>query len=160
MRQFQNLRERVRENFFVWLLLREFEIPIAKIVPHEILNFAGSLCERVFFERSIYLVNQSIQFRKNPTIRETAGSWIFRNFKLLAKRAEIDSRTESLNKKIREAQIQQIPLIITIGEKEKTADTLSVRTLDGTVRYGVSHDAFLEAATRHVKERKIDLELW
>ena len=49
-------------------------------------------------------------------------------------RAEVDSRTESLNKKVREAQLQYIPIILTIGGKEKEASTLSVRTLDGNVK--------------------------
>jgi threonyl-tRNA synthetase len=33
-------------------------------------------------------------------------------------RVEVDDRAESLNKKIREAQLKQIPLILTIGGKE------------------------------------------
>ncbi|MBW1842505.1 MAG: threonine--tRNA ligase, partial [Deltaproteobacteria bacterium] len=58
-------------------------------------------------------------------------------------RVEIDDRAESLNKKIREAQLNQTPLILTVGEKEKDSGTLSVRTLDGHVKYGVSHEIFL-----------------
>jgi threonyl-tRNA synthetase len=54
-------------------------------------------------------------------------------------RVEVDSRTESLNKKVREAQLQYVPLILTIGGKEQKAGTLSVRTLDGKVQYGVTH---------------------
>ena len=75
-------------------------------------------------------------------------------------RAEIDSRTESLNKKVREAQLQYIPLILTIGGKEKEAGTLSVRTLDGNVKYGVSHQTFLDTVGAHVKNRELSLELF
>jgi threonyl-tRNA synthetase len=60
----------------------------------------------------------------------------------------------SLKKKVREAQIQQIPLIITIGEKEKEAGTLSVRTLDGQVKYGVTMDDLIEKAFAHIRERR------
>ncbi|MGD2038320.1 MAG: threonine--tRNA ligase, partial [Desulfobacterales bacterium] len=45
-------------------------------------------------------------------------------------RVEIDDRAESLNKKVREAQLNQIPLILTVGGKEKESGTLAVRTLD------------------------------
>jgi threonyl-tRNA synthetase len=75
-------------------------------------------------------------------------------------RAEIDSRTESLNKKVREAQLQYIPLILTIGGKEKEAGTLSVRTLDGNVTYGVSHQAFLETIGAHIEKRELALDLF
>jgi len=75
-------------------------------------------------------------------------------------RVEIDSRTESLNRKIREAQLKKVPLIITIGAKEKEAGTLSVRTLDGHVRYGVSHEAFMSKVMEHIHERLLELSLF
>ena len=75
-------------------------------------------------------------------------------------RTEIDSRTESLNKKIREAQLANIPLILTIGKKEQAAGTLSVRTLDGHVQLGVSHEEFLKTTLAHIQQRKLDLNLF
>jgi threonyl-tRNA synthetase len=75
-------------------------------------------------------------------------------------RAEVDSRTESLNKKVREAQLQYIPLILTIGGKEKDAGTLSVRTLDGNVKYGVSHQQFLDKVLSHIGNRELSLDIF
>jgi threonyl-tRNA synthetase len=75
-------------------------------------------------------------------------------------RVEIDSRTESLNKKVREAQLQYIPLILTIGGKEKEAGTLSVRTLDGDVKYGISHQAFLDEVLANIGNRELSLDLF
>jgi threonyl-tRNA synthetase len=74
-------------------------------------------------------------------------------------RAEVDDRTESLNRKVREAQLNYIPLILTIGAKEKDAETLSVRTLDGKVKYGVTHEEFLNKALANIRERKLECEL-
>jgi len=75
-------------------------------------------------------------------------------------RVEVDDRTESLNKKIREAQMNYIPLILTIGAKEKEAGTLSVRTLDGTVKYGLSREAFLNRVSEHIRSRNRDLDVF
>jgi threonyl-tRNA synthetase len=75
-------------------------------------------------------------------------------------RTEVDSRTERLNKKVRDAQLSNIPLILTIGDKEKKSKSLSVRTLDGNVRFGVSHEEFLEKVLPHVRERKLDLNIF
>ena len=75
-------------------------------------------------------------------------------------RVEIDDRAESLNKKVREAQLNQIPLIITIGAREKEADSLSVRTLDGHVKYGLSHDQFLDTVQVHIRHRELALDLF
>ncbi|CAB1068175.1 Threonyl-tRNA synthetase (EC [Olavius algarvensis Delta 1 endosymbiont] len=75
-------------------------------------------------------------------------------------RVEVDSRTESLNKKVREAQLQYVPLILTIGAKEKEAGTLSVRTLDGKVKYGVTHQNFLDTVLAHVRRRELSLDIF
>jgi len=75
-------------------------------------------------------------------------------------RTEVDSRTESLNKKIRDAQLKNIPLILTIGKKEKESGNLSVRTLDGKVRYGISLESFLNKVQDHVQHRKLDLKIF
>jgi threonyl-tRNA synthetase len=75
-------------------------------------------------------------------------------------RVEVDDRAESLNKKIREAQLNQIPLILTVGAKEKDSDTLSVRTLDGHVQYGVSHEMFLDMVGEHIRKRELALDLF
>jgi threonyl-tRNA synthetase len=75
-------------------------------------------------------------------------------------RAAIDDRAESLNKKVREAQLNQIPLILTVGAKEVEAGTLSVRTLDGHVKYGLSHDTFLDTVQAHIRKRELSLDLF
>lgn len=71
-------------------------------------------------------------------------------------RIEVDSRTESLNKKIRDAQLNKIPLIVTVGAKEKESGNLSVRTLDGKVRYGVTQEEFLNKVLEHIREKKLN----
>ena len=75
-------------------------------------------------------------------------------------RTEVDSRTESLNKKIRAAQLANIPLILTIGAKEQASNTLSVRTLDGHVKMGVSQDEFIQAVSKHIQGRELELNLF
>ncbi|MFY9943160.1 MAG: threonine--tRNA ligase [Desulfobacterales bacterium] len=75
-------------------------------------------------------------------------------------RTEVDERTESLNKKIREAQLNRVPLILTVGAKEKAAGTFAVRTLDGQVHYGLTREAFFEKVLDHIRARRLDLEIF
>ena len=74
-------------------------------------------------------------------------------------RVEVDARTESLNKKIRESQLNNIPLILTFGAKEMESGTLSVRTLDGKVKMGVPLEKFLEVVGASIENRVLDLNL-
>lgn len=75
-------------------------------------------------------------------------------------RMDVDSRTESLNKKVRDAQLNNIPLILTIGKKEKESKTLSVRTLDGSVKHGIAHENFIERVLSHINQRKLALDIF
>lgn len=75
-------------------------------------------------------------------------------------RAKVDDRTESLNKKVREAQLKNIPLILTVGAKEKEAGTLSVRTLDGKVRHGMTYETFFENVTDYIRQRKQEVPIF
>ncbi len=71
-------------------------------------------------------------------------------------RCEIDETNERLKKKIRLAQMNYIPLIITIGEKERASETLAVRTLDGKVRMGVKTADFFREITQHIQTRNLE----
>jgi len=75
-------------------------------------------------------------------------------------KVEIDKRTESLNKKVRDAQINKIPLIITVGAKEQDTNTLSVRTLDGTVKYGIAKEEFIKKVIDNIDAKNLKLEIF
>ena len=74
----------------------------------------------------------------------------------LGLRAEADVRSEKLGKKIREAQLDKVPYIIVIGDKEAEQDVISVRhRSEGdlgtmTVEEFVAK-ALLEVATKEIK---------
>ncbi|MGD8835473.1 MAG: threonine--tRNA ligase [Desulfobacteraceae bacterium] len=74
--------------------------------------------------------------------------------------AQVDHRSESLKRKVRDAQLQQIPLILTCGAKEQDSGTVSVRTLDGNVRHGIPLSAFKEQVLAHIAERRLELDLF
>lgn len=46
-------------------------------------------------------------------------------------RFEVDARNESLGKKIREAEMEKVPVIMIIGPKDEKASEVSIRTQDG-----------------------------
>jgi len=46
-------------------------------------------------------------------------------------RIQVDSRSERMNLKIREAQLQKIPYMIVVGDREQTTSTISLRLRNG-----------------------------
>lgn len=67
-------------------------------------------------------------------------------------RAECDFRNEKLGFKIREAQLQKIPYMLVIGDKEQETETIAPRRRDGADLKGMPVDSFLELVH---EERKI-----
>ncbi|MBM4274829.1 MAG: threonine--tRNA ligase [Deltaproteobacteria bacterium] len=58
-------------------------------------------------------------------------------------RVEVDDRPETLRYKIREAQLQKIPYMVIIGDREAADRTLSPRLRDGTELKDVPLEAFI-----------------
>jgi threonyl-tRNA synthetase len=58
-------------------------------------------------------------------------------------RVEVDFRPETLRYKIREAQLQKVPYMVVIGDREAEERTLSPRLRDGTELKGLQIDAFV-----------------
>ena len=67
-------------------------------------------------------------------------------------RVELDDRSESIGKKVRDAQLLKIPIIITVGEKEVKEKTIAVRE-DGKVNFGVDISNFIDKTAKKIRER-------
>lgn len=68
-------------------------------------------------------------------------------------RVEIDTRSESISKKVRDAQMKKINIMITVGDKEVENKTLAIRTLDGKVEFGVKIDNLVEDLLNKIKNK-------
>jgi len=74
-------------------------------------------------------------------------------------RVDFDNSPNPLPKKVRNAQLEKIPLVITIGEKEVTEQVLAVRTLDGKVSYGMKIPDFIQMVFAHISGKAIEIGL-
>ena len=72
---------------------------------------------------------------------------------------DIDESHESVSKKIREAQLQQINYMITIGDREEEQKTLSIRRRDQTLINDVKLSAFLEALREEFDAKSLTPQL-
>ena len=79
---------------------------------------------------------------------------IFEKFREEGIRVEIDERDLPISKKVRDAQLQKINYTVTIGDKEEESKTISVRTREGKMNYGVKFENFLKEIKEEILERK------
>lgn len=69
-------------------------------------------------------------------------------------RVEVDDRNEKTGYKIREAQLQKIPYMLIVGEKEVETNTLSVRSREGGDLGTRRIDEFLEELKKKIKDKR------
>jgi threonyl-tRNA synthetase len=69
-------------------------------------------------------------------------------------RVEMDYSSTTLEYKIRSAQLQKIPCMLTIGEKEAQAGTVAIRTREGKVIFGVKIEDFVKQILEDIKNKK------
>ncbi len=66
----------------------------------------------------------------------------------------MDDRNESVQYKVREAEMQKTPIVIVIGDKEQKAKTIAVRRrgVKG-VKFGVKMDKFVNDITSEIEKK-------
>lgn len=71
-------------------------------------------------------------------------------------RVELDENNDTLGYKIRKAQMEKVPYMIIIGDKEVGAGSISVRTRKGADEGSVDLESFINRVHDEVKNRTVD----
>jgi len=70
-------------------------------------------------------------------------------------RANVDERSERMNAKIRQAQVQKIPYMLVVGDKEIEAGAVAVRLRDGQNLGALPLDAVIQRLRKEIDSRAI-----
>jgi threonyl-tRNA synthetase len=71
-------------------------------------------------------------------------------------RVQLDDRNEKVNLKIREAQVQKIPFMLVVGDREAQAGNVAVRNRKHGDQGAVSIDEFIARLSDLVKTRSLE----
>ncbi len=72
-------------------------------------------------------------------------------------RAEVDERQEKIGYKIREAQLQKVPYMLVVGDREAAEDAVAVRSRSGGDLGSQPLDAFIASAREEVETKGLQL---
>jgi len=79
--------------------------------------------------------------------------------KLLGIRIKVDDSPERMNQKIRQAQLEKIPCMVIVGEREASSSTVSVRLRSGKQVQALPFNEFKEKLLANVAQKLKDFEL-
>ncbi len=68
-------------------------------------------------------------------------------------RVDMDDRAQKINYKIREAQVQKIPYMLVVGNREMETDTVSVRMRSGNLLGAVKTEEFVKKILKEIEEK-------
>jgi threonyl-tRNA synthetase len=70
-------------------------------------------------------------------------------------RVELDSSSDRMRAKIRNAQLEKVPYMLVMGDREVEAGQVNLRRRDGTVPGAMSVDSFAEVVQAAVADRRL-----
>jgi len=118
-------------------------------------RFMGILIEHYAGKFPLWLA--PVQVRVLPItdkVNDYAGS-VVKGLQEVGIRVEIDNKNDTLQAKIRNAQEQEIPYMLIVGEKEKSAKEVSVRARSGKDSGSQPLEKFVEDIKKEIEEKTI-----
>ncbi len=129
-------------------------VMIHRVVYGAIERFLGILIEHYAGKFPLWLSPIQVKILTLTDRNKEFALEVYNNLKYNNIRVELDDRSESIGKKVRDSQLEKINYSITIGDKEQENNTLAIRTLDGKVQFGVKLDQFINNILDEIKEKR------
>jgi threonyl-tRNA synthetase len=106
----------------------ERPVMLHRVIFGSLERFIGTLIEHYAGNFPLWLAPQQAVIIALKPEQEAFAREVEAALKAVSIRASIDNASETLNKKIRNAEIQKIPYVVVIGGREAAARTVSVRS--------------------------------
>ena len=145
------------EKFDLYYINKKSEkqrpVVIHRVVYGALERFIGLLIEHYAGKFPLWFSPVQVRILTVADRFEDYARKVFQEYFDAGIRVEMDSRSESIGKKVREAQLDKVNYILVIGEKEKEAGTVAVRTRDNKVVGAVEKGKFLGQLLKEIEEK-------
>jgi threonyl-tRNA synthetase len=134
--------------------LRHRPIMLHRVILGSIERFIGILIEHYAGIFPLWLAPVQIIVLPISDKFYNYSQEVFNTLRKEGFRVEIDSRVESLDKKIRQAELLKVPAMVIIGEKEQQSNEITVRKKSGGDIKNIKIDYFIKMINENIKEKK------
>lgn len=129
-------------------------VMIHRVVYGSIERFIGILIEHYAGAFPAWLAPCQVKILPITDKHYDYAKKIYDKFFALGLRAKLDDRNEKLGYKIREAQVQKIPYMLVVGDKEMTDGTVTVRHRGEGDKGSMKFEDFITMLQKEVDEKK------
>jgi threonyl-tRNA synthetase len=124
-----------------------------RVIYGAIERFMGILLEHTNGRLPTWLAPVQVKVLSFTDRNEKSARKLFEELKEAGIRVEIDVENGPVQGRVRDAEMQKIPYILMMGDKEEEAKTVAVRR-EGKVKFGIKKEDFLNDLLEEIKERK------
>jgi threonyl-tRNA synthetase len=119
-------------------------------------RFIGNLIEHFAGAFPVWLAPEQVRVIPISDAQADAARKLADRLKAAGVRAQVDDRGETLNYRIREAEVQKVPYMAVLGQREVEADSLALRVRGAGKKQEVMPvSAFLERIDQEVRSRSM-----
>ncbi|MEM7815805.1 MAG: threonine--tRNA ligase [Candidatus Aenigmatarchaeota archaeon] len=131
-------------------------VMLHRVVYGAMERFIGVLLEHLNGNLPVWLSPVQVRVISFTERNNEAAKKVYKKLVEAGIRTEIDTENRTVEYKIREAELQKIPYMIVIGDKEEKTDTIALRVRgEKRVQFGVRLDGFLKRIEGEIRERKM-----
>ncbi len=129
-------------------------VVIHRVIYGSLERFFGIMVEHYAGKFPLWLSPVQVKILTVADRHDEYAEFLRKKFFDAGVRVELDTRAESIPKKVREAQLQQVNYILVVGDKEQEVQTINVRTRDNVVHGEKQPDKFLDEILVEIKDKK------
>jgi threonyl-tRNA synthetase len=129
-------------------------IMLHRVLLGSLERFIGALLEHYKADLPLWLSPVQVLIIPIKDVLQEYASTVSKALEINAVRTDIDSRNETLDKRIRSAELNKIPYILVVGEREAKSGTVSVRRKGEGDRGSMPLDRFIEDIQKQIANRK------
>ena len=131
-------------------------VMIHRVVYGSIERFIGILIEHFAGSFPVWMAPNQVRVMPITDKQQAYAKEVNDKLFELGYRTQLDDRNEKIGKKIREAQVQKVPFMLIVGEKEAESKTVAVRQRHGGDLGAMTLDAFIARMQKDIDDKVND----
>ena len=131
-------------------------VMIHRVVYGSIERFIGILIEHFAGSFPVWMSPNQVRVMPITDKQQAYAKEVNDKLFELGYRTQLDDRNEKIGKKIREAQVQKVPFMLIVGEKEAESGTVAVRQRHGGDLGAMTLDDFIARMQKDIDEKVND----
>ena len=134
--------------------LKHRPVMLHRVILGSVERFIGILIENYSGNLPLWIAPVQVAILPISDKFHQYSEKVYKTLKEEGYRVELDGRVESLNKKIRQAELSKIPFMVVIGEKEQESCTITIRKKTGGDIKNISIEEFIKILKENVENKK------